>query len=222
MFLTNQNFDDLPYNLPNLTSNSSFQDFVDRQEEFILRMVLGNQLYEQFVAGLEALPGDWDNIMAYAIGNQVVYGVDVWESLTDPNTGNTPEEGVDWTIVDEGNKWLTLKKGANYTYQDKTYRYSGLVALLVPYIYSEWTRIKDDRNSGIGIVKAKAENADVISAGTRIADSWNTFSRLIGVMNGGCYVYSPYDTLTGFLWSNLTLYEDWRYKSPGRKNTFNL
>jgi hypothetical protein len=59
MFVTAQNFDDYPYNLPDLDNvENSFQDFVDLEEEEMLYRVLGRLLYEEFKVHMLALVDD--------------------------------------------------------------------------------------------------------------------------------------------------------------------
>lgn len=54
MFVTQANFDGIEYSLPNLSDyGSALQSFIDKMEEKHLRKLLGNELYEAFVEGLE-------------------------------------------------------------------------------------------------------------------------------------------------------------------------
>lgn len=218
MFVTLTDFNTPPYNLSNLTSGN-FDAFRDQEEEAILRMVLGDGLYADFIAGL-VLP--WSAVTDYAVNALVASGDDVYKSLQTPNIDHPVTDVLFWVLDHADDEWLLLKNGSGYDYMDKAYRYSGLKALLIPFIYSRWTEVKDERNSGIGMVRAKGENADVVSSADKVASSWQAFARLVGVTRSDNH-FDPIDTLAGFLWVNKDAdYVDWRFKSPGRKNTFNL
>lgn len=217
MFVALTDFNVSPYSLPNLTAGN-FDAFRDQEEEVILRMVLGDALYGEFIAGLAP---DWASTVNYGLNALVASGNDVYKSLQVANLNHLVSDGAWWVLVTASDKWLLLKKGNSYVYLGETYRYSGLKPLLLPYIYSRWTEVKSSRNSGIGVVKAKAENSDVIYAGDDVATSWNAFARLVGVAQYGD-TFQPLDTLAGFLYANKVIYPDWRYKSPGRKSIFNL
>lgn len=54
MFVTPANFDGIKYNLPKLDDyGSNAQAFIDEVEEEALRCLLGNELYTEFIEGLE-------------------------------------------------------------------------------------------------------------------------------------------------------------------------
>lgn len=63
MFVVASDFDLLPYNIPNLEGDkmgNTFADYVEEQEEEILKSLLGVTLYESFIEGLEEdYPEDW-------------------------------------------------------------------------------------------------------------------------------------------------------------------
>lgn len=63
MFTTAADFEIPPYAIPNIDTpetpdDDTFQDFVDEQEEAELRCLLGDVLYDQFIAGLAVLPAE--------------------------------------------------------------------------------------------------------------------------------------------------------------------
>ena len=98
MFVTAQDFNVLPYKLPSLGTGAAeeFADFIDSEEEMYLKEVLGDNLYDAFISGLNDLPDEWVSTVATVIGQQYVYGNDVWEALT-VQTGIAPIAGTDWT-----------------------------------------------------------------------------------------------------------------------------
>lgn len=193
MFVTVQDFSIQPYLLPNLTDlGTGFTDYVDDMEESLLRDLLGSDLYDAFIAGLDAITL-YDATVETVIGNQYGYGNDIWEALTE-QTGTNPVEGADWTLIESGNRWLKLKNGADYTYNERVYQWKGMVALIKPYIYSNWVKDNFDNFTGIGLTIAKAENAMVISPATRIIQAWNASARIAGD------AYCLKDTLYGYLY----------------------
>lgn len=178
MFLTPSDFNILPYSIPNLSQVvNTFQKYVNAAEEKRLKELLGVELYYEFIEGLEALPADWDAATAYIIDEEVSYGVSVWKAIS-PSTNVEPIEGTDWTKVRD-DKWLKLEKGFVFVYQDSccrgphTTEWLGVADMLKPYVFYRWTRDTWDNNSGIGVVQAKAENAEVIAPARRLVDAWN-------------------------------------------------
>jgi len=190
--------------IPNITAGpGQYIAFIDEREAYILRVVFGSKFYNDFVAALAALPAAWASTTAYVIGNEVTYGVSVWEAIAD-NTGVTPVEGASWTKV-EDNKWLKLREGYTYEYNGKVYRYGGLKDLLVPYIYSEYIK-KNHRNlSKLGVNIPKSENSVVVNPIDDIVFAYNEFIRLLG--NSYCG-YNAVDTFYGFYWTNRADYLD--------------
>lgn len=62
MFLTAEDFNLLPFSIPNLSEDdgmgNTFAAFIDEQEESILRKILGTLLYESFISGLFDIGGN--------------------------------------------------------------------------------------------------------------------------------------------------------------------
>ncbi len=221
MFVTSSNFDTPPYSLPNLDNVvNTFPDFVEASEESALLGLLGRQLYDAFIAGLDALPDDYDEETATVIGDEYVYGNDIWEALTE-TTGVFPVEGVAWTLVEADNKWLKLKNGAEYEHESKTYQWRGMTWLLIPYIYSQWLEANADSFTGSGVVTDANENSQVGSPLVRICNSYNDFARRSGVTENPGY-YTMVDSLYGFLYVEEDNYEDWLWESPETINPFDL
>lgn len=235
MFVTSSNFEIPPYNLPNLDkADNVFPDYVAALEEESLLKLLGRQLYDAFIAGLAALPGDeYDEEEEYSDGDQIVDGNNVWESLVDNNSGNPLAEGANWTLVEADNKWLELKNGASYEYAGKTWKWNGLVKLLTPFIASRWIRDNVDSFTGNGVVVPSNENSTLISPALRICRAHNDYAEKCGVARGGsglyyrdqsfryeCLLY--HDTLYGFLTANRAIYEVdgivWYFESPELMN----
>ncbi len=234
--VTASDFDIPPYAIPNLDKvANTFPAFVAEQQEEILLEVLGSNLYTAFSEGLDALPGEWigTNGTGYSIDDLVVYGNDIWKSLADTNLNNTPEEGVNWTISEDGNRWLLLKNGNTYTYNDKVYRFKGFTKIMKPFIYSKWVEFTFDALTGVGVNISTTENSQPISPATRIIRAWSDFVRNIG---GGC---EQQDTLYGYLintnlaegtfddtfedsFDGFQDYLNYWFRNPGLRNLFDL
>jgi len=218
MFCTPSDFDLLPYAIPNLTLvANTFPLYIEEKEREALTKLLGSQFYNEFIAGLEALPPDWEPApVAYTIGQQVVNGVSIWQALAD-NSGVEPVEGADWTKV-EDNKWLQLEKGFGFSYYGVYYEWLGMVDMLKPYIFSYWLRDTFDNASGIGVVQGKAENAEVIAPATRIARAYNQYAHR-------AYVMYYYMEVVNSTTDPPPLYPSWNLQNvcePGTMNTFGI
>jgi hypothetical protein len=230
MFVRKTDFDVVPYSIPNLDAEiNSFNTYVDREEAGMLKSLLGITLYNSFIAGLAVLPSIWNPLLPTVIDQEYVYINDVWKALT-VQTGTVPIVGVDWELVEAGNKWLKLKNGAQYYMGVSWYEWVGMSKMLTPYIFSMWLRDTFDNNSGIGVVVAKGENSKVINPSKRIARAYNDFSHLCGNRHEQC------GTLYGFLTSegelgtwvdaysgtDFSIYFSRVFNSPGRMNFMNL
>jgi len=229
-FVTAQDFSQTDFNIPNLDNViNSFDPFVIKREKKILVKLLGRQLYNAFVSGLDALPAEWSSTANYTLGQQVVYGNDIWEALQN-NTDIVPIEGDDWTLEESGNRWLNLKNGADYIYDARTYQWEGMKEMLVPYVFSEWIGADYPSNTGIGFVTPNSENSTTHSPASRIVIAWREFLQMVG---DHCDVY---DTLYGFLYTSGTVYADVyeseysdfqsylfdKFEYPGSKNLFDI
>jgi hypothetical protein len=224
MFCTAADFNLIPYAIPNLNLVvNTFQPYVDAMEEEILKKLLGTTLYLDFMEGRAALPAEWmPSPTAYTTGDHVVYGVSIWEALTD-SSGVIPVEGVDWTEVEQ-NKWLELEKGAMFTYSAPyEYEWKGLSDMLKPYIFAMWTRDTYDNNSGIGVVQGKAENAEVIAPDIRIARAWNLFAEKVDTMFWFMETANTIDPSVPVTDPPAPLiYENWQGRFPGFMNTYGI
>lgn len=227
-------FDIPPYTIPNLDKKANtFTVFVFEQQEEILLKVLGRNLYDSFIDGLDALPSAWSSTVATVIDQQYIHGNNIWKALT-VQTGTAPVEGADWELVEEDNRWLLLKNGNTYAYNDKVYYFKGMSKIMRPFIYSKWLEYTFDQHVGVGgLTIPKTENSQTISPATRIITSWNDFARNIG---DKC---NQIDTLYGYLINTNTLdgsfddtfddsfdtfqdYLNYCFNNPGLKNHLDL
>ncbi len=87
MFLTSEDFEVPPYEIPNLAGvANSFSDYVDEHEETILKELMGVQLYDAFISGLdEDYPEErWINLrdgLDYLVGEKTYHWVGVKKML---------------------------------------------------------------------------------------------------------------------------------------------
>jgi hypothetical protein len=191
MFVTSTDFNIPPLIIPNLQGNgpiNTFNAYVAREEEKVLKSLLGVTLYNSFIEGL-----DTD------------YPDEVWEKLRDGDT---------------------------YLIGEKTYEWVGMNKMLVPYIFAMWTQDNYHRQSGVGTVKGKAENARIVNPGREICWAYNEFSHIAG----NCRENK--NTLWGYLsvmgasgtfddsfddsFDTFAAYFDFVFKDPGRMNTMNI
>lgn len=179
MFVTASDFDRLPFNLTGLDQLTVgvFDDFVLYNEEERLRELLGNKFYDAFVAGLALLPAVYDVGVTYNLNDLVVSGSNIYKSLQGANTGNAVTNGV-WWAVQPANRWLRLREGDTYQYYNRPQKWYGMNRLVVPMIYSLWTKYTYDSQTAAGIVVSKNENSNTVTPAVRIARAWNKYARL--------------------------------------------
>lgn len=235
MFVTYSDFDIPPYDIPALKTgdDTTFAHFITREEEKYLREVMGDQLYEAFISGLDELPGVLDLTAPTVISQQYVYGNDVWQALT-VTTGVKPTEGTDWTLIEANNRWLLIQNGSTYLYSGKNYRWAGMKGAIMPLVYCHWVEYRVANLTTNGFVIPKMENNINTDAGVDICRAWNDWSRRIG---GPCeqkntlygYLYNTElsspgtfddtfdDTFTGFI-----DYLNYEFKQQGKRNDFDL
>lgn len=204
LIVTPKDFSSTPYNVPdtsvtdsfgNVTPNDDFQNFINTLIEDMLTKLFGVPFYELYVVAIDALPNTWDETKAdYIIDDQVLYDNHVYKCLINtPPAGEVPKDNANWELVPD-TIWLKLLFGSNYNYITKVYRWKGLSAMLVPYIYSQWLgNTQDKHTKDAGIVTMKVENATIIPIAVRCANAYSAFTELAG---GWC---EQRNTLYGFL-----------------------
>lgn len=241
MFVVAGDFNQVPYNLPDVEESNSFADFVSEQEEQYLRPLFGNLFYDALVSALNAMPATWvqpvDPAHGYDTDSLVVFGNSIWKSLIDDND-NPVVEGIDWTVEDEDNRWLVFKSGANYSAQGRAFIWKGMKAMVKPLIYSLWSNDSASIQTSLAVIIPTTENSEVVSPGTMTTKAWNTWHDIaVGVNNNefarsetdSCYGYlvsvaaSFNDLVTGYsAYDNFAAYLHREYKSPGRVNVFDI
>jgi len=174
-------FDYLPYNVPSANSDTFLKFMVDTQQECLI-LLLGLEYYNSFIDALALLPDEWVVKSAgYNIDDLVVYGKNIFKSLTNANnTIPSTTDIINWELVEENNKWLALLKGDTYHYLNRPYVWKGIVELLKPFVYAEYLKATFDNHAKTGINIAKIENGTLISASQRIARGRRAFNDLVG------------------------------------------
>ena len=197
-------FNIVPYALPNLDQNpNGFLNFVNANVEEQLREMLGDFFYDAMTAALALIP-DWVQKVTpngYAVGAQVAFGNDVWQSLTADNVA-VVVEGANWHKIETNNRWMLLKNGTDYSYANYPYKWVGMHAMLVPMVYALYTTAMVKQQTQLGVVIPSSENSEVVSSGDNIVRGWNKYSlfaigRLkISGISSGLYGYLYYSGTT--------------------------
>lgn len=80
---------------------------------------------------------------------------------------------------DPEDRWAALLNGAEYSYSNKTYKYNGVVDMLVPAVYSRWLDKGAYKFTNVGYMQNNAPNESKVMEDQepfRI-ESWNDFVR---------------------------------------------
>lgn len=125
-------------------------------------------------------------------------------------------EGLE-TSGDIEQRWIDLREGTTYEYNEKLYEYLGVVDFIKPYIVSLWNDLmyRKQTTSGV-IINQGQQNTQVQTPDYEVVKYWNEASGKIG---DSC---ERENTLYGFLKANESDYEDLEFCSLPLKNQFNL
>jgi hypothetical protein len=225
-FLTTEDFTYPPYDLPPLKpKESSFNAFCVAEQEVIFRRLLGTLLYDQFEAGLDALPATYSAVTDYPVDAEVMNSLRTkkYKSLQTPNLNQPITDPAYWEPV--ADVWLDLAYGANYTIDDiSTYKWVGMKQLIRPYVYYRWLLDREDTVTNVGAVKQKAENAERVSNTRKCVKADIVFRRLVGD-----YCYYSYrrsinhvNTFYGYMKSEPVSFVDWDFTYPSRLNALGI
>lgn len=249
-FVTTEDFNIVPFAFPEIAkSKAAFDKYVTTLQEKELREVFGSYFYDTFTEALDALPPVYVTKTAYAIGDQVVYGNDVFEALAIVPITNVdvPVDGAVWSLIEADNRWLLLKNGAKYTYYDKPYKWKGMQETIKGLVYAYWPRDKyNDTLTTVGNAQSAAENSIIVAMAQRQVRAFNQYVEYLSGSNyrpfdSYNYLYTNCDTfhntMYGYLWSNEEAFADlfvdqyWtglrnyltsEFKAPRKWNIFNL
>lgn len=231
MFAAVQDFDRLPFNLSGLDDLSSgvFDSFVNYHEEERLRKLLGSLFYNLLVTGFQGLPAVYQSGLTYPIDELVIYvsedKADIYKALE--STTELPTDATKWE-KQPLNRWARLVYGDTYLYDDRLKKWYGMNRMVVPLIYSLWTKYTYDNQTASGVIVAAKENSSVISPNQRIIRGWNKYSELAGshcdVENTlyGFLYYSEYFNADVASHNDMSSYLSYEFNSPGYMNNFGL
>lgn len=116
--------------------------------------------------------------------------------------------------------YIDFRDGAEYESGGKTYKYSGLVDLLKPAVFSLWTDQNAYKFTNIGhIVNSPPQQATVIDNEPFAVGSWNAYVKLAGGYCGySRSTWNRKDNLYGFYLANKSDYPTIVWKSPELRN----
>lgn len=113
-------------------------------------------------------------------------------------------------------KWLALRDGDTYLYNEKTYEYVGLVELLKPYVFSEWVRETHTKFTTVGVVRTEADHTKPVNPSARIVEAYNDYVAKVGSS------LNVRGTLYGFLNHGDYTYETLHFTQPFALNKFGI
>lgn len=146
------------------------------------------------------------------LATKYLLGWDLWNEFNDAiNASGDPDQ-----------KWIDLRDGAEYTYNDKTYKYLGWVDLIKPGIYSEWLPLMTDKLTNVGMINnATPQQAKFIEDQYPFqVGTWNNFAAKVGFYRR--YGYNCVNSFHGFMKANEDTFTNWEFICPPVKNRFDL
>lgn len=206
MFVTPQDFIDLPYNLPKMTETATItamNKFITRNEKSELRLVLGTTFYNALVAGVNNLPAVYA-AQSYMTGATVLYGSDIYISLVDNNNVVPGTDVLKWQ-PQPSNRWAKLLVGEDYEdINSAEENWCGMKELVKPLIYGLWLRDSIDTSvQGSGVIQQTSENATNVTSAIRFSDALQVYSDKVGKIEN-----CEEDTLYNYLYTKSTDFDD--------------
>lgn len=119
-------------------------------------------------------------------------------------------------------RWLDLRDGVNYSYQNGYYHYAGWVDLIRPAIFSRWIPMTTDKLTNIGFIKNNAPQQSKLTEDNypSIVQHWNEMVKKVGIEHHNCYNYK--NSFYGFMKANASDYPDWNFVAPQYKNRYDF
>lgn len=251
MFVTADDFGDVPYAIPGLSKpgiSETFASFIDDEEDEQLRKLVGVLFYDALKAAIEALPDDWAVTITFAINDTTIYNSQVWKALVAipaAPTNTPPVAGVSWSLVVDPlvDRWIKLRDGENYQIGSitkcPTFRWGGMGEMVRPMIYSLWLGFNARSNTGQGVVVSANENSELVSSAYEIAKAWRKYYKLAGKKYRyfGCNVIAVENTFYGYIvavaanfndvitdnsYDTFLQYIQNQFRSPGTMNEFDI
>lgn len=116
-------------------------------------------------------------------------------------------------------RWVDLKNGGEYDYNEITYKFEGMVDLLKPIVYSRWIHKTAQKFTSAGVVSPTPSNSKMESPG-RMIGKYN--AEYFCKLGDECH---QENTLYGFLYANRDTYPEWdssQWCPRGRVNILGL
>lgn len=134
-------------------------------------------------------------------------GYSLWAEMEEDLKSSNPSE-----------IFTALKNGAEYTFNGKTYKYNGLVDLLIPAVFSRWIDQNNYKLTAAGFVQTSPsqENLTVVDPEPFIVAAWNDYVSKVGEC------YNQKNTLYGFMKANEDEFPNWEFTLPTLKNRYGL
>jgi hypothetical protein len=167
-------------------------------------MALINDTY--FLTGLKAIPNLKDAVLNELNSYISIYEPEYRNAVLGVDLNNDFEAGLGEATIDP--KWLALRDGAEFEYQDVKYKWVGFTNTLKesPIAYYTFWKFMSDKNflfTGIGTVISNSENSNRVSPINYLVTVWNRMvndNRILEkflLANESDYPnYEPFDTLT--------------------------
>jgi hypothetical protein len=202
MFVTVDNFNKLPYQIPNLLENddTTFNQYIQDVEDRDLPESIGGYFYDKLVEALLALPPLYVVGEDTAINDQYVYGNDIWKALAVVQTA--PVAGSDWELIEANNRWLLIKNGASYKYNKRKCRWLGMEQMVTPLVFASHLRDNAQTVTGTGVVELKSENSKSEDPGQLIFKAMGDYATKLGS------VCNQINSLYGYLVSVAVDFDD--------------
>lgn len=153
---------------------------------------------------------------------------------------------VNGVLTGAPEKWTDLQNGKEYTYDGKTWYWTGLIStegsvprsLLAYYVYAKWFKFQMSQMTGMGEMTGNASNSTLANGASRESKAWNSFvdwyqgdMSLFQIIWGSDlslndffkdYQQTYFASLLKFLWHNSDTYEGAALTLHGRKNRFSI
>lgn len=136
-------------------------------------MALINDTY--FLTGLKAVPNLKDAVLNELNSYIAIYESEYLNNVLGIDLKNDFEAGLLEPVIEQ--KWLELRDGVEFEYQDIKYRWIGFVNVLKesPIAYYVFWRFMGDKNflfTGIGTVISNSENSNRVSPLNYLVTVW--------------------------------------------------
>ena len=153
---------------------------------------------------------------------------------------------VNGVLTGAPQKWSDLQDGVEYTYNNETWYFPGLIntqgavpiSMLAYYVYAKWFKFQMSQMTGMGEMYGNSANATLSRGSARQTAAWNTFvdmyqgdMSMFQIMFGnslslsgilGDYQNTHFASLVKFLYHNSDTYEGAAMVLHGRKNRFSI